>query len=109
MQFRFNINKEPIRDPTIGGSGEMAQAPAPRLVSAPKAHDWRFFHRQLQNYLIIDAQQEARLPLLLNLLGHDGIDIYDGLPEPKDTYETAIARFIDYFEGKSSVLRCKEF
>ena len=101
MQFRFNINKELIRDPTIGGSGGMAQSPAPQLVSAPKAHDWNFFHYQLQNYLIINAWQEARLPLLLSLLGHDGIDIYGRLPEPKDTYETAIAHFTDYLMRSS--------
>ena len=89
----------------------MASVPPPRLASNPKEQDWRFFHRQILNYfVIVEALEEAKLPLLLNSLSHDGIDIFDGLPAPIETFEDAIRRLTEYFEGKSSVLlRRKDF
>ena len=35
--------------------------------------------------MIVDAQDAARLPILLNFLSHDALDVFDGLPEPKNT------------------------
>ena len=83
----------------------MALTQLSRLPSNHEEQDWRFFHRQILNYfLIVEARDDAKLPLLLNSLSHDGIDIYDGPPAPKDTFESTVARLTDYFEGKSSVL-----
>ena len=35
--------------------------------------------------MIVDAPDEAKLSILLNSLSHDALDIFDGLPEPKNT------------------------
>lgn len=86
----------------------MAQAqvcPMPMLVANPTAEDWQYFKRLFKNYLeILKAKKDAKLPLLENALGRDGLSILDGLPEPKDSYQLAIARFDDYFSGSCSVL-----
>ena len=77
----------------------------PLLPSNPKESDWKFFKRQFNNYLsIVEAKDAQKLPLLLNSLGRDGIDIYDGLAEPKADYNDAIARFEEHFSDRVSVL-----
>ena len=84
---------------------------APLLTANPTHDDWKYFKRQLENYLlIVRAEDVQKQPLLLNSLGRDGLDIYDGLPDPKGTYDEAISRFDTYFDGGSSVLiRRKSF
>ena len=84
---------------------------APLLTANPTHDDWKYFKRQLENYLlIVRAVDVQKQPLLLNSLGRDGLDIYDGLPDPKGTYDEAISRFDTYFDGGSSVLiRRKSF
>ena len=78
---------------------------APLLPSNPKTDDWKFFQRQIQNYLfIVAANEDQKLPVLLNCLGRDGLDIFDGLPEPKDSYKEAISRFDAHFECRQSIL-----
>lgn len=48
----------------------------PHQLSNPKADDWRYFKRQLANYLlIVEAEEKQQLPILLNCLGRDGLDI----------------------------------
>ena len=77
----------------------------PLLASNPKTDDWKFFKRQMANFLVIVAAgADQKLPLLLNSLGRDGLDVYDGLPEPKETYEKAIERFDAHFECRQSIL-----
>ena len=59
----------------------------------------------MANFLVIvAADADQKLPLLLNSLGRDGLDVYDGLPEPKETYEKAIERFDAHFECRQSIL-----
>lgn len=84
---------------------------APSLQPNPRSTDFKYFRRQFDNYLlIIGAAELQKLPLLLNSLGVDGLNIYDGLDDPKNTYSDAIGRLSDYFDGKSSVLvRRKQF
>ena len=83
----------------------MAHANPPQLRSNPKEQDWKYFNRLLDNYfLIVKAGDDAKLPILLNSLGQDGLDIYDGLPNPKATYVDCVARLTGYFQGKTSVL-----
>ena len=53
--------------------------------------------------MIVDAQDEAKLPILLNSLSHNALDIFDGLPEPKNTLRDVITAFSAYFGEKSSV------
>ena len=81
---------------------------SPNLSPHPKREDWQYFKRLFNNYLsIIDAREEAKLPMLQNALGRDGLSIFDGLLQPpkgKDTYELAIKRFDAYFSSSSSVL-----
>ena len=77
----------------------------PVLPDNPKREDWRYFKRQFNNYLlIVEAGDEQKLPLLLNAVGRNGLDIYDGLPAPKDSFDTAISRFDTYFSSNSSLL-----
>ena len=77
----------------------------PTLCANPKEKDWNYFFRCFENYLIIiSAPEDSKLPLLQNSLGADGLLIFDGLSEPKDTYSAAIDRFKAYFTQKSSVL-----
>ena len=79
--------------------------PVPTLPANPKEADWTYFRRCFENYLkIVSATAESKLPLLLNCVGPDGLLIYDGLSEPKDTYEWAINQFSSYFTGRSSIL-----
>ena len=84
---------------------------APLFPTAPKADDLNFFYRQFGNYLtIVDATNAQNLPLFLNCIGKDGLLLYDGLPDPKSTYEETIARFKACFTGRTSVLlRRKQF
>ncbi len=78
---------------------------SPSLPANPKSSDWDYFFRQFENYLtIVDAKRLQKLPLLLNSLGRDGLAIYDGLPDPKDTYEGAIDVFQAHFSSKTSIL-----
>ena len=83
----------------------MAFLNPPQLHSNPKEQDWKYFNCLLDNYfLIIKAEDGAKLPILLNSLGQDGLDIYDGLPDPKVTYADYVAFLNDYFQGKTSIL-----
>ena len=84
---------------------------APLLPTSPKADDWELFNWQFRNYLtIVDATDTQKLPLFLNCIEKDGLLLFCGLPEPKTTYEEAIARYTVYFTGRTSVLlRCKKF
>ena len=71
---------------------------APVLQANPKSDDWTYFKRQFSNFLsIVKASDDQKLPLLLNSLSRDGLDIYDGLPDPKDSYDEAILRFDSHF------------
>ena len=82
-----------------------AQLTAPRLPANPKNTDWKYFKRTMTNYLtILDASEEQKLPIMLNCLGRDGLDIFDGLPEPKNTYEEAESRFDAHFGTRVSLL-----
>ena len=83
----------------------------PFLCTAPKSEDWAFFKKQFANYLIIvEATEAKKLPILLNCIGHDGYTIYEGLAEPKASYDEAVLRFDDFFKIRSSLLlRRKHF
>ena len=82
----------------------------PQLPATPRADDWAFFKRQFANYLLIaEAKDSHRAPLLLNALGRDGLDIYDGLPDSKETYTDIVARFDEYFSGKASILLRRKY
>ena len=60
--------------------------------------------------MIATVSDAAKLPLLMNALGRDGIAIFDGLKDPKATFDEAKARLSEYFSGKSSLLlRRKQF
>jgi hypothetical protein len=85
--------------------------PNPMLPSSPKSSDWAYFSRLFENYLkIIGATDEQKLPLLLNSLGHDGLSIFDGLPDPKSTYAEATAQLDKHFLKRTSLLlRRKRF
>ena len=81
----------------------MASPNPPQLRSNPKEQNWKYFNRLFDNYfLIIKAEDGAKLPILLNSLGQVGLDIYDGLPDPKATYADCVARLNDYFQGKTT-------
>ena len=50
---------------------------APLLVTNPKTDDWKYLKRQFDNYLsIVETSAEKKLPLFVNCLGRDGLDIY---------------------------------
>ena len=88
-----------------------AQLIAPLLPSHPNSTDFKYFKRTFINYLeIISADKAQKLPLLLNSLGRDGLDIYDGLPSPKDDFDQAMDKLSTYFTGSAStLLRRKDF
>ena len=88
------------------------QIPCPRLTGNPRAEDYEFFQRQLTSYFEIAeiTNDSKRLQILLYSLGRDGLNVFDGLKEPKDTYENAILRLKEFFNGRSSILlRRKDF
>lgn len=88
----------------------MDKFPAPLLPCNPKEADWVYFSRQFTNYLaIVKADEDQKLPLLLNCIGRDGLMIYDGLPEPKSGYQDTINRFNDHFTGRTSILLKRKF
>lgn len=77
----------------------------PTLASNPSYADYTYFKRSFINYcIILKVKDDAKLPLLQNCLGRDGLDLFDGLPEPKTLYNEAIARLDDYFNASSSLL-----
>ena len=85
-------------------------ASRPQLPPTPRADDWAYFKRQFANYLLIaEAKDSHRTPLLLNALGRDGLDIYDGLPDNKETYTDIVAWFDEYFSGKASILLRRKY
>lgn len=97
--------------PTVPSVSFLSTIRTPQLPANPRHNDYKLFIRQLKNYFTI-AQVDStfQLPVLLNCLGGDGLDIYDGLPEPKATFADAETRLDEYFCGKSSLLlRRKEF
>lgn len=106
----ITVTKSTPTTTTTSSTGSLPVS-APILPFCPKEADFLFFIRQLDNYfIIIGAQDTLKLFLLLNSLGRDGIEIFDGLADPKDTFTEAIQQFKDYFCGKTSVLlRRKEF
>ena len=54
----------------------------PILPSNPKTSDWQYFIRAFKNYVTIVAAKESQcLPLLLNAIGRDGLQIFDGLAD----------------------------
>lgn len=83
----------------------------PKLSANPKCEDWRYFRRQFENYILLaPVGKKAQVPLLEYCLGQDGINILDGLPEPKETKDEILARFDEYFgEQKSLILARREF
>ncbi len=83
----------------------------PKLPNNPKEDDYRHFKRLLNNYFnIADTPKEKRVYVLQSSLGRDGLDIYDGLPDPKSSYDEAMKGLDNCFTGKSSVLlRRKNF
>ena len=83
----------------------MANFTPPLLPSNPKSQDWVYFARQFANYLlIVKADEGQKLPLLLNCLGRDGTDIFDGLADPKSTYADILEQFQKHFDCRTSVL-----
>ena len=85
----------------------------PRLQANPNEADFRFFKRQLENFYVIAGPRAKDTPeetdarkkcILQNALGRDGLEILDGMPDPKDSYIDCIDRLSDYFGGKKSVL-----
>lgn len=77
----------------------------PRLPANPRCEDFNLFKRLLENYfLIAETKDSIKLPILLQALGSDGLNIFDGCPDPKTTYTEAISCLQTYFGGKTSVL-----
>ena len=77
----------------------------PLLPSNPKSQDWAYFAWQFANHLlIVKADEGQKLPLLLNCLGRDGTDIFDGLADPKSTYADVLEQFQKHFDCRTSVL-----
>ena len=74
-------------------------------LPTPKSQDWAYFAWQFANYLlIVKADEGQKLPLLLNCLGGDGTDIFDGLADPKSTYADILEQFQKHFDCRTSVL-----
>ena len=68
-------------------SWRMDHFSAPQLSPGPKSDDWDYFSKLFTNcLLIVKAKENQQLPLLLNIIGRDGMAIYEGLPTPKTTY-----------------------
>ena len=82
-----------------------ANIPPPMLPSNLKLSDWEFFLCQLSSFFVIsDVPDKKMFDVALHLLGPDGINIYDGFKEPKNTFDSLCERFKEYFSGGSSVL-----
>ena len=86
-------------------SGEIRPQPLP---ANPTAADWIYFRSTFDDYLIYNELQsadDARLKSLFRMaIGREGIEILDGLPDPKSTYKECVSQFNDYFGEKSSIL-----
>ena len=95
----------------VSPPGRLPNVKQPQLPSNPKGEDWRFFIRQFETYCKyykVDKTEKANL--LEMCLGHDGLDLLDGLPEPKTLYEDIVSAMNSYFKIHSSVLlRRREF
>ncbi len=79
--------------------------PLPLLGANPNKSSYELFKRQFQNYITIcGATAAQQLPLLLNAVGQDGLILYDGLPNPKETLDDAFRQFDQYFTGSTSTL-----
>ena len=52
----------------------------------------------------MDAKGPQKLPLLQNALGRDGLAIFEGLKDPKTTFDEAVLRLNEYFLGSSNIL-----
>lgn len=83
----------------------------PRLVSNATSADFTYFLTQLKNYLLVASATEAQeLPVFLSCLPMDAMQIYEGLPDPKQKLDDAVARFKEYFSASTSILlRRREF
>lgn len=78
------------------------------LPANPTSEDWRYFRDRFNDYLVfaelIGADDDRKKALLHILIGREGVDILQGLPDPKVTYQNCIDRYNDYFGEKSSIL-----
>ena len=69
----------------------------PVLQSNPKSEDWCLFKHQFENNLaIMDADIAKQLPYLMSCIRGDSFAIYDGLPEPKQTYVNAVGILMSF-------------
>jgi hypothetical protein len=59
------------------------------LTANPSQEDFEYFMKVFSNELI---------------LGRDGLGIFEGLPEPKKTYDDAVDRLKEYFQPRTSIL-----
>ena len=74
--------------------------PLPVLPANPNSADFHFFYGSLTiTWSLQRLNTEARLPLLLNALARDVIAIFDGLQEPKASFDEARERLTEHFSG----------
>lgn len=91
-------------------AGTTAYAPSqPQyLPSNPTSADWIYFRERFSDFLCLtdmtSASEDKKKSLLLLVIGREGTDILEGLPEPKSTYTECLKQFNDYFGSKSSTL-----
>ena len=85
--------------------------PHPRLPTNANFTDFKYFKRQLDMYFeIMKIDQSIKLPVLLSCLGHEDLSIYDGLPDPKSSFDESIKRLEEYFSASTSlIIHRKEF
>ena len=58
-----------------------------------------------ENELVLNKVDKVHyIRLVQNHLGRDGLSIYEGLPEPRSTYENGVAWPREYFHSRSGVL-----
>lgn len=79
--------------------------PPPHLPGNPKCSDWKHFIRLMQfHFELAEVPAVKQATLLKCYLGPDGLAIYDGLPEPKESLQDLIQQFDAYFSGGDSLL-----
>ncbi|KAL4711894.1 hypothetical protein ACJJTC_006063 [Scirpophaga incertulas] len=81
------------------------------ITTGNLAENWRIFQQSLNIYLLATgldkAEEERKIAILLNLIGEEGIKIYNNFSGSKTTYKEVIQLFHEYCEPKKNILHSR--
>ncbi|KAL4720370.1 hypothetical protein ACJJTC_014027 [Scirpophaga incertulas] len=92
-------------------AGAAFNLPKELSVSGDLAENWRQFRQSLEIFLLAsgltNTDSERKLAILLNVIGEDGLKIYNNFNLSNATYENVLEEFQRYCEPKRNILHAR--